>query len=231
MRVTARLYRSAISGFDAYCVALDNNELYPVNVSIEYAHGDCEFGFYPDWSRAADTEIGIQTGPFPITSNLAANVGYTVEYGSGEPIDNGSGFTFEPTDFVGAVSPYDTMPWWSGWLHTDVEDDNCPLVTNPDQADNDFDGRVMRVTLMTITTGSRIVMMRSHLMLQRPLTAMAMARVITVIWMTITTILLTSMTFVRWWRHAQWAPRKSHDGSHIRASMVIGNMRVLIKRR
>ena len=23
----------------------------------------------------------------------------------------------------------------------DVEDDNCPLVTNPDQADNDFDGR------------------------------------------------------------------------------------------
>ena len=56
--------------------------------------------------------------------------------------DNGSGFTFEPTEFVGAVSPYDTMSYrWSGWLHKDVEDDNCPLVTNPDQADNDFDGR------------------------------------------------------------------------------------------
>ena len=50
-------------------------------------------GSTPIGSRAADTEIGIQTGPFPITSSLAADVGYTVEYGSGEPIDNGSGFT------------------------------------------------------------------------------------------------------------------------------------------
>ena len=95
-------------------------------------------GSTPDWSRTANTEIDIQTGPFPISSNLAADVGYTVEYGSGEPIDNGSGFTFEPTDFVGAVSPYDTMPWWSGWLHVD---DNCPLATNPNQVDTDFDGR------------------------------------------------------------------------------------------
>ena len=70
----------------------------------------------------------------------------------------------------------------------DVEDDNCPLVTNPDQADND-DGRG---TGDDDNAGSRIVMMHSHLMLQRPLTAMAMARVITVIRMTITTILLTS---------------------------------------
>ena len=49
-------------------------------------------GSTPDWSRVADTEIGIQTGPFPITSSLAADVGYTVEFGAGAPIDNGSGF-------------------------------------------------------------------------------------------------------------------------------------------
>ena len=137
----SKLYRSAIADFDAGCIEISDDTDFVTNASIEYVHGDCEYGFYPDWSRVADTEIGIQTGPFPITSNLAADVGYTVEFGAGAPIDNGSGFTFEPTDFVGAVSPYDTMPWWSGWLHTDVEYDNCPLVTNPDQADNDFDGR------------------------------------------------------------------------------------------
>ena len=139
--VAARLYRSAISGFDAGCVGISTNEVHPVNAAIEYAHGDCEYGFYPDWSRTANTEVDIQTGAFPITSSLAADVGYTVEYGAGEPFDHGFGFAFEPTDFVGAVSPYDTMPWWSGWLHMDVEDDNCPLVTNPDQIDTDFDGR------------------------------------------------------------------------------------------
>jgi hypothetical protein len=139
--VMARLYRSAISGFDEGCVGISTDTVHPANVAIEYAHGDCEFGFYPNWSGVADTEIDIQTGAFSLKSNLAAGVDYPVVLGAGEPIDNGSGFTFEATDYIGAVSPYDTMPWWSEWLHTDVEDDNCPLVTNPDQVDTDFNGR------------------------------------------------------------------------------------------
>jgi hypothetical protein len=32
------------------------------------------------------------------------------------PVDNGSGFTFESTDYIGAVDPDATSAWWDGWI-------------------------------------------------------------------------------------------------------------------
>ena len=83
---TGRLYRSAIATLMLAVVALAPTSLIRSMPRSNTRTEIVEHGFYPDWSRAADTEIGIQTGPFPITSSLAADVGYTVEYGSGEPI-------------------------------------------------------------------------------------------------------------------------------------------------
>ena len=79
--------------------------------------GECEDGFYN--KRAADTEVN--SGDSTVTVDAAyaltdaeANVGST----DIPAIDNGSGFEFDSTDYVGAVKP-GTSPedaWWSGWV-------------------------------------------------------------------------------------------------------------------
>ena len=98
-------------GLDAGCVGVSASEVHLVNVAIEYAHGDCEHGFYSG-GRTANTEVDIQTGAFRLPSNLAAMLAGTTSKGL-ESLSI-TGLAFELTDFVGAVSPHDTMPWWSG---------------------------------------------------------------------------------------------------------------------
>ena len=140
--VTGKLYRSAIGDFDAGCMEIgDPSDDVKSNITVRQAHGNCDFGFYPGWSRSADEEYRVQNGSFGLSPNLAADVGYLVDGESGDAIDNGSNFNFEHNSYLGAVAPYDTDPWWSGWLYTEVEGDNCPLTSNPDQEDFDFDGR------------------------------------------------------------------------------------------
>ena len=77
-----------------------------------------------------------------MTATMAADVGYLVDPLDEDPVNaGGSSFAFEMTDYVGAVDPNASSNWFSEWLLMDVEGDNCPLVSNPDQADYDFDGR------------------------------------------------------------------------------------------
>ena len=123
-----------------------NDELYvdTTYVTIGNTHGYCASGsFYrSDRNRyAANEEYGIREGQFDLTATMAADVGYLVDPLMEEPVETGSGFVFDMTDYVGAVDPNVSSNWFSDWLLMDVEGDNCPLVSNPDQADNDFDGR------------------------------------------------------------------------------------------
>ena len=137
-----RVFNSAIRDFDEGCVEINSpheDSRPDTYVQIRNTHGYCSSGFYRNDS--ATEEYGITSTPFELTSTMAADVGYFVDPIADAPVDTGSDFVFEATDYVGAVNPSASENWFSQWLVMDVEDDNCPLVTNPDQADNDFDGR------------------------------------------------------------------------------------------
>ncbi|MDA9915815.1 thrombospondin type 3 repeat-containing protein [Luminiphilus sp.] len=142
---STRIFNTAISGFDAGCVEIydRNNEPFSTYVKIGNTHGHCTEGFYrKDTDRdAASDAYGLVTGPFGLTPTMAADVSYLVDPLVESPVEFGSAFTFEPTDYIGAVNPSVAENWFSQWLLMDIEDDNCPLVSNPDQADYDFDGR------------------------------------------------------------------------------------------
>jgi hypothetical protein len=142
---STRIFNTAISGFDAGCVEIYDRDGVPFStyVKIKNTHGYCTEGFYhrgSDRDAATDTN-GLVAGPFGLTPTMAADVSYLVDPLVESPVEFGSAFAFDPTDYVGAVNPNVLDNWFSQWLLMDTEDDNCPLVSNPDQDDYDSDGR------------------------------------------------------------------------------------------
>ncbi|MDA9920406.1 hypothetical protein N9D87_02960, partial [bacterium] len=142
---STQIFNTAISGFDAGCVEIYDRDGVPFStyVKIENTHGYCREGFYHRGSErdAATDTNGLVTGPFGLTPTMAADVSYRVDPLVESPVEFGSAFAFDPTDYVGAVNPSVSENWFSQWLLMDTEEDNCPLVSNPDQDDYDFDGR------------------------------------------------------------------------------------------
>ncbi len=121
--LTVAIYNSAVKGFDTGCVRIDDadtdgdstNDQFSM-VSLTNVFGDCVDGFYD--KRAADTENGVGAQSISFDAAWAinesfANVGAT----SIAAVDNGSGFAFDATSFVGAVAPGTTAAnaWWAGW--------------------------------------------------------------------------------------------------------------------
>ena len=77
---------------------------------------DCEGGVY--LKRAANTEINVAAAELSFDAAYAlttplAEVGTTAI----AAVDNGSGFAFDETNYIGAVAPGTDMAsaWWAGW--------------------------------------------------------------------------------------------------------------------
>ncbi|MCR9105971.1 MAG: hypothetical protein NXI15_11820 [Gammaproteobacteria bacterium] len=122
--LTTRIYNSAVREFDKGCVRIDDADvngddslIVSSNVALVNVIGDCEGGFYE--KRAADTEMNAGLGSVSIDSAYALT-GAAASVPSMEfiEVDNGSGFSFDNTDYVGAVEPGTAAQdaWWSGWI-------------------------------------------------------------------------------------------------------------------
>ena len=131
--LTTTIYNTAVKGFDTGCIRIDDAdtddnpatgdvdglEAYS-DVTLVNVIGDCEDGFYD--KRVADTETG-SIGDTAFTVGL--DTAYAIGGGAGSlgsaptitAVDNGSGFTFDETDFIGPVEPgtVEADAWWSGW--------------------------------------------------------------------------------------------------------------------
>jgi len=121
--LTTSIYNTAVSGFDTGCVRIDDadtdgddviDEL--SDVALTNVIGDCVGGFYTH--EVADTETNAAAGTVTLDDAYAlTDAEASVTAPTITPVDNGSGFTFDATDFVGAVEPgtAEDEAWWSGW--------------------------------------------------------------------------------------------------------------------
>jgi len=120
----AAVYNSAVTDFDIGCVRIDDadingdgSDIVPSDVTLVNVLGMCADGFYA--KRPAD--VAVNSGEAPVAYDAAyALTGGDAEVGETEipAVDNGSGFTFEQTDYVGAVEPGTSAvnAWWAGWI-------------------------------------------------------------------------------------------------------------------
>lgn len=124
--LTTAIYNTAVARFDTFgCIRIDDADTDGdgtddafSNVTLVNVGGDCTAGFYSH--RAADTEVNSGTvAPAAINAAYGLDNPEAVlsEAPSIVPVDNGSGFEFVPTSYVGAVDPaVDAADaWWAGW--------------------------------------------------------------------------------------------------------------------
>ncbi|MAD44213.1 MAG: hypothetical protein CMI02_07960 [Oceanospirillaceae bacterium] len=131
--LTARIYNSAVINFTD-CVRIDDSNTdnddsttgagmpsgidSVSNVTLTNVVGQCDDDFYA--KRDADTEngnVGAATVTLDAAAALTAPAG-AVSVAAWAPVDNGSGFAFENTDYIGAVEPGTAAAdaWWAGWI-------------------------------------------------------------------------------------------------------------------
>jgi hypothetical protein len=119
--VRTSIFNTALTGVTLECVDIDdavinNQTVARANITLVNVLGQCGGNFY------RDLEAGTQTNA--TRASVALDAAYAVTQGARlaaapqmSPVANGSGFTFDPTDYVGAVDPGTAaaQAWWSGW--------------------------------------------------------------------------------------------------------------------
>jgi hypothetical protein len=124
--VTTSIYNTAVNGFDEGCIRVDDADTNGDNtddvssvVNLTNVLGDCTDGYYTH--RSADTETNAVANAFVLDANgsyALSNAEASVAAPGITATNNGSGFTFDDTDFVGAVEPGTASAdaWWAGWI-------------------------------------------------------------------------------------------------------------------
>ncbi len=130
--LTTRIYNTSVSMFDTRgCVRIDDADtdgLGTIVVSVVELYnvlGDCTAGYYDGSSRGpADVEDNAGD-PDGVVMPLTVDAAYALTQAEAnvavppfQAVNNGSGFTFEATDYVGAVEPGTSADdaWWFGWV-------------------------------------------------------------------------------------------------------------------
>ena len=120
--VTAAIHNSAVSGYDETCARIDDSDhdlddnTPKIDTPITMNNFLCDtVGVAFNKEDPIDTATVIEEAitfdsNYGIT-NASANVGETTI----EAYDNGSGFVFDSTDYIGAVKAGET-PWYSEWV-------------------------------------------------------------------------------------------------------------------
>ncbi|MGB2180508.1 MAG: hypothetical protein ACPHZD_06340, partial [Porticoccaceae bacterium] len=119
--VTAAIHNSAVADYDVTCIRIDDSDhdsddtTAKIDTPITLNNFLCDTDGAtfnkedPIDSSTVVEETIVFDSNYAIT-NVSANVGVTVI----EAYDNGSGFVFDSTDFIGAVKAGET-PWYAEW--------------------------------------------------------------------------------------------------------------------
>lgn len=122
--LTTAIYNTAVNGFDTGCIRIDDANTDGMAGAEEFSDvtlvnvlGDCVGGLYTH--ETADSETNATPNAFTLNSAYAiTNAEGTVAETNPVEVDNGSGFTFDNTTYVGAVDPAiaEEDAWWYGWI-------------------------------------------------------------------------------------------------------------------
>ncbi len=119
--VNTAIYNTAVRNFNVGCIRIDNasvsGSVIPSNITLVNVPGQCEDGYYQ--RRAADVAINAGVAPVNIDAAFALTGGNaSVAAPMITAVNNGSGFVFESTDYVGAVRPGTAAAdaWWADWI-------------------------------------------------------------------------------------------------------------------
>ncbi|MGB1558810.1 MAG: hypothetical protein ACPHCJ_13585, partial [Oceanococcaceae bacterium] len=121
--LTVSIFNTAVKAFDTGCIRIDDADTDGDStvdqfsqVSLTNVFGDCADGFYDKRDADNESNIGAQTITFD--DAFAINEAFaTVPATSPTATDNGSGFAFDTTTYVGAVAPgtAQASAWWASW--------------------------------------------------------------------------------------------------------------------
>ncbi|WP_188150722.1 hypothetical protein [Teredinibacter waterburyi] len=126
--LTVAVHNTVVEGFDKGCIRIDDadidgsgagTDMELSSVTLNNVLGDCSSGYYQ--KRAADSV----TNAGPDTTAVSFDAAYALEGSEAmldsaatiTAMDNGSDFSFDQTDYVGAVKPGTAAAdaWWAGW--------------------------------------------------------------------------------------------------------------------
>jgi hypothetical protein len=116
--VKTAVFNSAVSNFNIGCARIDdaavNMQVIPSIVGMENVLGDCQDGFYQ--KRPADPSINVEELVLTYSDTMAIQESQAqlAQAPIINAVNNGSGFVFDQTNFVGAVDPNGDA-WWQGW--------------------------------------------------------------------------------------------------------------------
>lgn len=125
--LTTAIYNTAVSGFDVGCVRIDDadvngdgSNIVNSDVTLVNLLGECAEGFYSHRSADVEDNAGeANNGTVTIDGAYAVTEAEASVAAPGiTATDNGSGFTFDDTTYVGAVEPGTAAEdaWWAGWI-------------------------------------------------------------------------------------------------------------------
>ncbi|MES0874361.1 hypothetical protein [Sinimarinibacterium thermocellulolyticum] len=121
-----RLYNSAVTGFTAQCARIQDADIDGSGPGTTTAETFAAFTNVLGSDCATVYATGSnrhppQEGDITFLTNIDFDANFAITNPEAQvmpmamaPVDNGSGFAFEQTDYIGAVKPGQT-PWWQGW--------------------------------------------------------------------------------------------------------------------
>jgi hypothetical protein len=113
--VTTDLFNIAVVGFSSGCLEVKNSQLVDVSVDGFVCYDTALKNDAPQAGSIVVTAADLSfDSAYAVTNSEAVNNATTTL----TPVNNGSGFVFDATDYAGAVDPDNgnaTRNWWSGW--------------------------------------------------------------------------------------------------------------------
>ena len=144
--VTANIYNSAVTGYDNTCARIDDSDhdgssaTAKIDTPATFTNFICDTAGTPFLKEDPTVaSSGIVLEGISLDANLAiTNASASVAATTITAVDNGSGFVFDSTDYVGAVKAGET-PWYEGWTLPGTVVANLSNDYDSDNVDNSVD--------------------------------------------------------------------------------------------